>query len=513
MHNGDDDLLVRQRPTTGIGLAVVRALLERLHAAAITYCHWKSNEHLGAALDGLTDLDILVDRRHGRELDQVLVAGGFRRFAAPPLRAYPAIEDHLALDAATGRLVHLHLHYQLTLGQAHLKGYRLPVEDLLLAARRLDREHGIYVADPADELELLVLRGALKRRLRQRLRRARGRPVGGDLARELDWLRQRVDVQGLGRLTGALAGAAVGPLRDLLAGPLTPARLDGFAAVLRPALRPYRTFGRLEAAWRAWLRELQWVWDAVNRRYLHRGVPLRRTSPRGGVIIAVLGPDGAGKSTLTRSLRSWLAVKLDVVPIYFGSGQGPSAVYRWPLQLARRLVERPAHTPAPASPRTAFTDSNAGGRLLRTLGLALWAVTLSCEKRGKLRRAVRARNRGMIVLCDRFPQNEILGFNDGPLLATRAATGSWLWRALARFERRPYAAAALNPPDLIIKLRVSPEVAVARKPEMTLAETSRRLAAVRALRFAPATEVVEIDADAAPSEILRKAQHLVWGLL
>ena len=52
-----------------------------------------------------------------------------------------------------------------------------------------------------------------------------------------------------------------------------------------------------------------------------------------------------------------------------------------------------------------------------SLARAIWAVVLAWEKRAKLRRAVRARNRGMIVICDRFPQTQVMGYNDGPLLA------------------------------------------------------------------------------------------------
>ena len=115
----------------------------------LSICHWKSNEHLAPALDGLTDLDVLVDRRQHIELQALLAYSGFKRFTATPLRGYPAVEDYLGFDEATGRLAHLHLHYQLTLGQRHLKGYRLPWEARVLATRRLDPAHGVFVSDPA----------------------------------------------------------------------------------------------------------------------------------------------------------------------------------------------------------------------------------------------------------------------------------------------------------------------------------------------------------------------------
>src|SRR6478735_4711757 len=87
------------------GLFITRRLLDQLNAARLPYCHWKSNEHVGAGLDGHTDLDILVDRRCSMELQRILVECGFKRFSTPPLRAYPAIEDYLGFDHDTGRIV------------------------------------------------------------------------------------------------------------------------------------------------------------------------------------------------------------------------------------------------------------------------------------------------------------------------------------------------------------------------------------------------------------------------
>ena len=44
-------------------LEVLRRVLDALDGARIAYCHWKSNEHVGPAARGETDLDILVDRQ------------------------------------------------------------------------------------------------------------------------------------------------------------------------------------------------------------------------------------------------------------------------------------------------------------------------------------------------------------------------------------------------------------------------------------------------------------------
>jgi hypothetical protein len=501
------------------GLRIVRDLFAGLHEADLAYCHWKSNEHLDAAVEGLTDLDILVERGRTSELQRVLADSGFRRFAAPPLRAYPAIEDYLGFDDKTGRLVHLHLHYQLTLGEPHLKGYRLPWEARLLATRRRDSLCNVDVADPALELLLLLVRAALKQRARDRLRAAwggRSRDEPGDFSREFAWLRARVDDATL----RATARDLIGPGADemlcrLLEEPVSPTRLKHFARVVRNALRLHRTYGLIEARLRAWLRELQWLYDAVNRRYLHRATPLRRISPRGGSIIVVVGADGSGKSTLARTLVSWLGVKLDAMPIYFGSGDGPSAWYRRPLKLAHRMLQPLIATGGASSQENRPPDPAAtgGGGRLRAAARIPWALVLSCEKRGKIRRMIRARNRGMIVVCDRFPQADILGFNDGPLLSHWRKHPWRLCRACAAWEAKPYAAMSRDPPDLVIKLAVSPAMALTRRPEMSLEQALERVRAVRIMTFPPPTRVAEIDADAPLDAVALAAKRLVWEAL
>jgi len=501
------------------GLVVVRRLLARLDEAGLAYCHWKSNEHLHAGLYGLTDLDVLVERRGASVLQCILAECGFKRFAAPPLRAYPAIEDYLGFDDDSGRIVHLHLHYQLVVGESHLKGYRLPWESRLLSTRHRDPDSGVDVADPALEMLLLLVRAGLKHRARDWLLFPRRRQGGeDDLAREFTWLRERVDDARLRELATELLGAAIDePLRRLLAQPGAPYPLRGFARDVQALLRKHRTYGPREARIRAWVRELQWLADAVNRRYLHRPTPLRRISPRGGTIIVLLGADGSGKSTLAQALVAWLGGKLDVMPVYLGSGDGQSSWYRRPLKFAHRLLRPFLSSSGSDDPKSTESMTHAsssapqakGGRL-RAIARIPWALALSCEKRSKIRRMIRGRNRGMIVVCDRFPQTDVLGFNDGPLLSHWHDHRWRLCRAIAAWEAKPYVEIGQDPPDLVIKLYVSSDVALMRRPEMSLEEVKKRERAVRSISFPPSTRVAELDANASLEQVVLAAKRLAW---
>ena len=354
-------------------LALVSSLFKRLNEAAVAYCHWKSNEHLAAAAAGLTDLDVLIDRSHQLELQRIVQALGFKRFATPPLRAYPAVEDYIGLDQSTGRLAHLHLHYELTLGERYLKGYRLPWEARILATRRLDPEHNIYVADPAIELLLLFVRSALKQRWRDGIRRMlSGARASGqtDFERELTWLQARVqEANVLGAAHDLLGPSSSSSLKRLLAEPMSASALAAFAAACVRRCECTAPMAELQASLLVWARELHWYADAVNRRYLHRPIPMRRISPRGGTVIVIVGSDGSGKSTLSRTLQSWLGWKLDVMPIYFGSGDGHAAFYRQPLRLAHRYLRpflgrsgssRPSLAQEPTVPHALARDADDG---------------------------------------------------------------------------------------------------------------------------------------------------------
>src|SRR5256886_16211111 len=91
--------------------------------------------------------------------------------------------DYLALDSDTGRLVHLHLHYRLTVGDSFLSGYRLPWEALVLSTRHFDTTMAMYVADPHMELVLLIARQAIRLGPIDRIAAWVGRPWLGALAR------------------------------------------------------------------------------------------------------------------------------------------------------------------------------------------------------------------------------------------------------------------------------------------------------------------------------------------
>jgi thymidylate kinase len=143
-----------------------------------------------------------------------------------------------------------------------------------------------------------------------------------------------------------------------------------------------------------------------------------------------------------------------------------------------------------------------------SMSMVLWAIAVALDKRAKLTAALRATNRGIFVLTDRYPQDQIRHFNDGPLLTRVTMVPSWLrW-----VEAAVYARARRFPPDLVIKLTVTPETAARREPSMDPAIIRDRIAALQRLEF-PGARVVCVDAEQALPSVISAVKREIWRLL
>lgn len=307
-------------------LLVLRELFERLHAEGIRYCHWKSNEHLPAAMTGATDVDVLIDRQAAQRLRRILTdTTDFKQFVVKAGRGYPGIEDYVGFDRRTGTLTHLHLHYQLTLGEKFLKGHRLPWEATMLDTRVHEEAFGVYVADPHLELLILVARAAIKLRARDYGLAAVGRRYfGGSLLREFRWLAARIDADRLIEVATPLVGnEAARQLLPMIAGPgPSIGQLLAFQRSARPRLHEYRMYSLLDTVRRMWIREATWIWWRGKHALLRAPTKSTRTLPQGGLSFAFLGGPSAETSTVTAACAKWLAREVAVVLVARERGSG-----------------------------------------------------------------------------------------------------------------------------------------------------------------------------------------------
>jgi thymidylate kinase len=499
----------RRRGAPAARVDILDDLFEKLDRAQIRYAHWKSNEHLGATMTGATDVDVLIDRRAAQQLTHILTeTPQFKRFVVKAGRGYPGIEDYVGCDAATGILTHLHLHYQLTLGEKFLKGHRLPWEEAVLSTRVRDPEYGVWVTDPHLELLILVVRHVMKLRWRDSLLAAAGQHYfRGGMLRELRWLIARVRLDRLVEVATPLVGApAAALLAQIVADPRalgpTIGQLRDFRRLADPRLSSYRMYTAWGATRRMWTREWTWIWWRVKNWFFRAPTKSTRTPPQGGLAVAFVGPDGSGKSTLTTEVAKWLSREIAVITTYGGSGKGSASTRRRVLQQMGALT-RPKRTAAQPPPPTG----------IRLLGKLLWVLSLVRERRRWAFQVRSARSLGFVVLSDRLPQTQFAGLNDGPRYTEWLDAPSWLRRCVARAEQASFREAELVPPDVVIRLNVPVEVAARRKPDTPADQLGRKVEIVSQLQFPAVTRVIEIDGALPLEQVLREVKAALWACL
>lgn len=481
-------------------LAVCQQLFAALNEEGLCYCHWKSNEHLLAGLAGETDLDLLVAEEDRERFARILARFDFKPVCSPPEKRYPGLEDFLGFDTETGGLVHLHVHHALVLGRQLVKNHRLPIESALLTDVRT--LHGVRVPSAELEMLLLVIRANMKLPLLQLLRYWHHPGVEllpKAIVREFrfladDWDESRFSsvVQGSGLpLSDAMLRAFVS---GILTQSITTRDLQRTRALIFRSLRRFRRGHPLLAGMRGVRGEfLRW-------RPIRQLAPRKKTLPDGGPVIALVGADGSGKTTLSGDLCAWLSWKLLARPVYFGIPK-QAVRYRVLRWLAARL--RSPRLSAPGRPLAAHVV-----RLEQRLRAAQW-LFVARRRLAAYQRARRLAERGAVVVADRFPVPEFRAMPepmDGPRI--RGELGAAQQRCAAR-EEALYD--RIGRPSRAFVLRTSLETLRARKPGLDPVIHGNKASAVNAIQ--PDAIFSIVDGERRYEEVLLDLKRQIWSLL
>lgn len=477
-------------------LPLVADLLRALDDAGVSYCHWKSNEAIGRTLSAENDLDLLIARRDITRFNTAAHGLGFRVARPSPDRHVPGMVDYFGRDEGSGRMVHVQAHFQLVLGDDATKNFRLPVEEAYLGSRFFDGP--VAVPSRAFELLIFILRMVVKHCSWDAQLARQGRLTLSE-RRELEFLIQRShngEIEALRAEHVPFVSAAL--LARCRAALDDDADRATRAVTAHHLLRALDPFGRRPPRTDLSLR----VWRRLRRRRQVGSPASRRALDGGGLLVGVLGGDGSGKSSAVSAAEATFSRWFPTYSLHLGKPPR-SMLTRATLRSMRRFRVAPGSRGSPP-----WTDWDAIG--FPRHGFVLLHTLIARDRYRTYSRARRAAARGALVISDRFPI-EGIGLMDSSRIAglpgvERRPLARWLADREHAYHR------AIEPPDLLIVLRVDPDLAAARRPEQDGEFVRRRAAEVWAHAWTHPSAVV-VDASQPHEAVLDEVRTAIWNAL
>lgn len=482
---------------TDLTLSLIRQLCQALDTAGVEYCHWKSNAAIARSASGDNDLDLLIHRAQVQRYTEILSHWGFKQAQTRSVAQVPGVLHYYGYDQQSGKLVHVHAHYQLVLGHDRTKNYHLPIEEPFLASS--NKDDLFPLPTPEWEYLVLVIRMILKYSTWDAILTRQGN-LPKSARGELEYLEPLISLNKLNaHLEQYLPYIGSELFADCVEALQPGSKLWLRLQVGHKLQKNLQAHTRRSHGGDVWLKNWRRLVRSTQRRLLPRLAKKRLSN--GGVMIALVGGDGAGKSTAIEQLDNWLSQEFDTLKVHMGkpSWSWTTTTLRATLKVIRLLNAVVLRRSAQVK-----TESVSYARLLQHL----------CTARDRYRTYIQARrfaNSGGIVLCDRFalPETMVMDGPQNPYLV-KEEEHNWLTRWLTKQETNYYR--AVVPPELFIVLKLNPDIAVQRRKDEDVVGVRKRSTEVWQVDW-HSTPAQVIDASQPQTEVIAQIKSLIWSLL
>jgi thymidylate kinase len=440
-------------------LKLIKTFFKELELKEIKYCHWKSNKAISRTLSGDADIDILVYKKDKIKFEQVLLNLEFKRALASLRKEMYGIEDYIGFDIQTGKLFHLHIHYSLILGEKNIKNHSWPIEQYLLDNKI--NENGINLINPNIELVILFVRTFLKVDLidiSKKLLKQEDHYFPLNIIDEYRFLLTKGSEKTLRAAQKDLIPHIQYDHFYYVVNNINRLSLIQIISLKRKVLKNMKMYERVGALKKNVQKILQYSLKNRFAKKIDKNIG-KKILPAGGISIALVGPDGSGKSTQVKIIEKWLREQFQTYVFYMGSGDGKKDFILFLLEYCKNKIVRNKKN---KSPKHEIVDDKHSLFNLKNLYFLLRSILIARQRLKNVIISNKMKSAGKIILYDRFPQTDIYGINDGPKIEDSK------YKIISFFHQTElsiYNKIMKLIPDKYILLTIDPKECHRRKPD------------------------------------------------
>ena len=431
-------------------LKIFNNLFLELHAADLIFCNWKGHYAAENHLKGDGDLDLFVPLEDKTKFESIARNIGFKRVISYQAK-HDHIEHYFGLDKDSFKFVHIHVYFKIVTGEHASKNYILPLEKFILS--NLDRSSILPTPNTSGKHSIFLIRYFLK--------------IGSiygllQFLKELEkhsneWNSYNHDYEYESILELGLSSEELDKMSEIY-------QSSSFLEKLLMSLKLKSRFKRFRR--RSYLEHQVYIFKNLYRRLINKLYLKKQKMLAPGLVVAICGLDGSGKSSLVSALAEFYSKYFCVKVLHLGRPRSNILTFLFnPLIASYSYIKRKKYI----LKRENSVKSDAKISIV----FAIRSVILAYDRKIETTKAHDYCKKGYLVICDRYP-GLLDGKMDSPRISLDSSRG-FLYQMCYRLEQRLYM--SIKPANIIFQLSVPIEVAIDRnnKRDKTDKETDDEL--------------------------------------
>ena len=410
-------------------------LFTELNSSEVSFCNWKGHSTVGSHLNGGGDLDLFVSLRHKTKFEKIIEDKGFKRVISYQAN-HDFIEHFYGLDKITNKFVHVHVYFKIVTGEHISKNYILPLEHFILT----DLDNSSLLPKPsviAQHVIFLIryylkigsFYGFLQYQREFKKYSDEWNYINDNcdykIVEELD-----LSIECLNEMTGVYK--APNFLRKLF-----------LSRNLKRKLRNYKV--------RSHFLYQVYVFNNFVRRLLNKWFFKKKKLFIPGIVVAVCGLDGCGKSSLVSALNDNFEEHFSVKTLHVGRPKSNILTFSFNIfiyfySLLKRKKSLNGETNVFEAPKKI------------SIIYAIRSVLLAYDRKIVTTNAHKLSKKGYLVICDRYP-GLVVGKMDSPRISLDS-NRSLVYQLCYLIEQKLYK--SIKQANLIFHLQVPLEIAIFR---------------------------------------------------